>query len=306
MKEDIMMTIKALIKRHPVRIYFVLTFILSWGSLILLSGGPSGFPKTKEQFERMLPLFIPVVLAGPSIASILLTAFVSGKAGFGELLSRLFRWRVDIVWYAVAFLTAPLVLRGELLLLSLFSPRFLPGLFTSGDKASLLVMGATAGLIVGIFEELGWTGFATARLRRRYGVLTTGLIVGVVWGAWHIFLNVVWVSGVYSGGLPPALFLTARGVGDLVGLLPAFRVLMVWVYDRTGSLLVAMLMHASLTASTMILEPPGIPGVSLLVYDVVSAAAMWIVVAAVVVARRGQFSRRGNELEQATMADRAG
>ena len=28
---------------------------------------------------------------------------------------------------------------------------------------------------------------------------------------------------------------------------------MVWVYDRTGSLLVAMLMHASLTASTLIL-----------------------------------------------------
>ena len=30
---------------------------------------------------------------------------------------------------------------------------------------------------------------------------------------------------------------------------------MVWVYDRTGSLLVAMLMHASLTASMLILGP---------------------------------------------------
>ena len=32
-------------------------------------------------------------------------------------------------------------------------------------------------------------------------------------------------------------------------MLPAYRVLMVWVYDRTGSLLVAILMHASLTAT---------------------------------------------------------
>jgi hypothetical protein len=38
--------------------------------------------------------------------------------------------------------------------------------------------------------------------------------------------------------------------------LTAYRVLMVWVYDRTGSLLVAWLRHASLTASlAFILRP---------------------------------------------------
>ena len=41
-----------------------------------------------------------------------------------------------------------------------------------------------AGLMVGIFEELGWTGFAIPRLRLRYNVFTTGIIVGLVWGAW--------------------------------------------------------------------------------------------------------------------------
>jgi membrane protein implicated in regulation of membrane protease activity len=66
---------------------------------------------------------------------------------------------------------------------------------------------------------------------------------------------------------------------------------MVWVYDHTGSLLVAMLMHASLTASTLILGPLAISGVSLLIYGLVSAAALWAVVAAVVMANRGQFSR---------------
>ena len=42
--------------------------------------------------------------------------------------------------------------------------------------------------------------------------------------------------------------------------LPAYRVLMVWVYDRTGSVLVAMLMHVSLTASTLILQPLDVAG----------------------------------------------
>jgi hypothetical protein len=41
------------------------------------------------------------------------------------------------------------------------------------------------------------------------------------------------------------------GVSLLVGQWPAYRVLMVWVYDRTGSLLVAMLMHARLSACTV-------------------------------------------------------
>jgi membrane protease YdiL (CAAX protease family) len=284
--EDIMTTIKTFIKKHSVPTYFALTFAISWGGLLLVSGGPGGFPDTKEQFERQLPLFIPLLLAGPSVAGILLTILADGRAGFRELLSRLCRWRVGIRWYAVAFLTAPLVLTGILLALSQASLEFLPGIVARSDKASLLLMGIVAGLVVGLFEELGWTGFATPRLRLRYGIVATGLIVGVLWGGWHVFLNAIWVGKAYSGGLSPALFLAARGFGDLVGLLPAFRVLTVWVYDRTGSLLVAMLMHASLTASTMIVEPLGISGVTLLIYDLVSAAAMWIVVASFAVGQQ--------------------
>ena len=74
--------------------------------------------------------------------------------------------------------------------------------------------------------------------------LTTGLIVGVLWGAWH-FLVIFWGSGTFLRSAPAGP-LPARG--PLLLCLPAFRVLMVWVYDRTGSLLVAMLMHASLVS----------------------------------------------------------
>ncbi|MEJ2366246.1 MAG: CPBP family glutamic-type intramembrane protease, partial [Deltaproteobacteria bacterium] len=102
--------------------------------------------------------------------------------------------------------------------------------------------GICAGLVVGLCEKPGWTALATPRLRQRYGVVATRLLLGALWGGWHIFLNAVWVSRALSGGLSPALFVTARGLGDLVGLLPAFGVLMVWVYDRAGSLLAAMLM----------------------------------------------------------------
>lgn len=36
------------------------------------------------------------------------------------------------------------------------------------------------------FEELGWTAYLTGPMQEKYGILKTGLIIGSVWGAWHI------------------------------------------------------------------------------------------------------------------------
>jgi membrane protease YdiL (CAAX protease family) len=273
-KEDIV----TFIKKRPVLTYFALAFIISWGAILIVVG-PGGIPVSAEQFA-MLGL---AMLLGPSVAGLLLTGLVSGRAGFRELLSRLFGWRVGARWYAVALLTAPLSTAAVLLALSFLSPVFLPAIVTSNDRVSLLLMGIAAALAVGIFEELGWTGFAIPRLRRRHGVLATGLIVGVLWGAWHFLL--FWESDSFSGVLPLALLL-AR----LFSWLPAYRVLMVWVYDHTDSLLVAMLMHVSLVASTLVVSPP-LTGMPLLTYILVRAAVLWAIVAAVAVANRGQLSR---------------
>jgi hypothetical protein len=79
----------------------------------------------------------------------------------------------------------------------------------------------------------------------------------------------------------------------LIAVLPVFRVLMVWVYDRTESLLVAMLMHASLTACTTAILVPLATGMSRAIYYFVLAAALWIVVAVVALANGGHLSRPG-------------
>jgi hypothetical protein len=73
-----------------------------------------------------------------------------------------------------------------------------------------------------------------------------------------------------------------------VASLPAYRVLMVWLHDRTGSLLQAMLMHASFSASMLILQPPSSSLVAGLTWNLVLAALLWGVVGAVALARRGR------------------
>jgi membrane protease YdiL (CAAX protease family) len=279
-----MTTIKTFIKRHPLPTYFALTFAISWGCILIVIG-PGGFLGTTEIPEVLLPFVYLATLAGPSVAGILLTGLVDGRAGFREIGSRLLRWRVGVHWYAVALLTAPLLITAILFALSLTSPVFVPAIVTVDNKASLLLTGIVMGLVVGFFEELGWTGFAVPRLRPRYGVLATGLIVGFLWGAWHFPLFAG--SGSSSGALPPALYLAVL----LFSFLPPYRVLMVWVLDRTRSLLVVMLMHAPLAASQLTLIPLAISGVHVVTYDLVFAAALWVFVVAVAVANRGQLEK---------------
>lgn len=285
-----MKIIQAYIKRHPVLSYYALTFAISWGGFLIAAwAGTDGFSPTPEQLQTLIPYAVPAMLLGPSIASVLVTSLVDGRDGLRALRSRLLTWRVDARWYAFALLTTPLVFTAALLALAFTSPVYLPRIVTTSDKSMLLLTGIIVGLGAGIFEEIGWTGCAIPRLRARHGVLATGLLVGVLWGAWHFLMN-YWASGVTSGELALRIFMPTWFVGILVGQLTAFRILMVWVYERTASLLLAILMHVSFAASTIILLPP-VPGLASVALSFVPAAGLWAVVGAVAVINHGQLSR---------------
>jgi membrane protease YdiL (CAAX protease family) len=277
------MTIKAIVKQHPILTYYALAFVISWGAILILVG-PRGFLATTSTSPSFALVGFASLL-GPSLAGVLLTGFLDGKAGWRDLLARLRRWRVGVRWYAVALLTAPLVTILTLLALSLASPAFVPAIVTADDTASLLLSGIAVGLIVPVFEEVGWTGFATPRLRLHHGVLDTGLIMGLLWGAWHLPLFAD--SAASSGSIPSALFMAAM----LFSWLPPYRVLMVWVYDRTQSILVVMLMHMPIVVSQFVLTPEGISGEAMFTSLIATGAALWLVVGAVALANGGHITQ---------------
>jgi pimeloyl-ACP methyl ester carboxylesterase/membrane protease YdiL (CAAX protease family) len=261
-----------LISRHPLVAYYVATFALSWGGFLAVVG-PSSLSNTNWQAEGKFLSAIMVMLAGPSIAGLLLIGLVDGRAGYRDLFSRLRKWRVGIRWYVIAILPAPLVSGGILFTLSMTSP-----LLIADNKAAVLLGGLGAAATT-ILEEIGWTGFAVPRLRRRYSVAMTGIIVGLLWGIWH-FLQQVFVGGTYAGGIPLPAFLVLSVFAGVANL-TAYRILMVWVYDRTASLIVTTLMHGMLTASTIFWFTPIATGVLFLANIWLAAAAMWLLVGAV-------------------------
>jgi membrane protease YdiL (CAAX protease family) len=95
-------------------------------------------------------------------------------------------------------------------------------------------------LILGpLGEELGWRGYALPRLLQRFSPLAASLILGVIWGVWH--LPSFFVSSLVQSSLAIPVF--------LFGAL-CMSILATWLYLHTGgSVLITVLFHLAFNAS---------------------------------------------------------
>jgi membrane protease YdiL (CAAX protease family) len=275
---------KKLAIKYPVATYYIITFIISWGGLILLIGGP-GKISSQPANVPFLPLYL-LTVAGPISAGVLLTGLYHGKNGYRDLLSRLFKWRIAFKWYAVALVVTPLTVFAALFALSLFSPVFMPGIFTSGNnpvgsafgipgdnKVILVLFVFMLGLFNGFVEEVGWTGFATPRLGQSQNLFKTSIGLGIMWGLWHLLSNYLG-SAADAGTVPLFVYIPVI----LFSFLPPFRIIMTWVYRHTGSLFVAILMHASLDLFWILSMPIAITGKERVVWYLLWAVVLWGIV----------------------------
>jgi len=276
-----MLKIKAFVKRHPVLVYYALVFAISWGCILIVLG-PGGFLGTSVTTQTQLFVGGPISLLGPSISGVLLTGLIYGKPGLRLLLSRLLKWRVMAGWYALVFLIAPVLTTISLLALSIT-----PAIVTAEDKVGMLFSGIALGFFSSpFFEELGWTGFATPELRKRFSVLETGLIMGLLWGVWRF--PIFSASARDSTSLPPALFMAVL----LFSWLLPYRVLMVWVYDHTKSLLLSILMHVPLIVGQFVLWPSDSTSAQIVSGTLVFTATLWALVVLVFAVGRGSLKAR--------------
>ncbi len=251
--------------KNPTTLFFLLVFVISW-SLIYILFGSEGIPATKENQE-----FIGMtILLGPSIAGLLLIILYDKVPGLKLLGSRLVKFKVNIRWYFVALLTAPLTTFLTVLILTFFVENVRPNFMLTDDIMGSVSLGLIGGMFVGFFEELGWTGFAMPKLLKKHGIFYTGLVIGMVWGAWHFIL--FWEYNSFKD-LIPFLLLVAR----LFSWLPAYRILMVWLYKNTNSHFLVVLMHLALVASLAIIDPI-LDGKELLIYILIRAIILWVLV----------------------------
>ena len=97
-------------------------------------------------------------------------------------------------------------------------------------------------------EELGWRGFALPHLQRDHSALGASLVIGAIWGCWHLPLYLVGTD-FRSPSIFPAFVLAVI----------APSVICTWMYNSTGgSLLIVVLYHAAANLPvTLLLAPLG-------------------------------------------------
>ena len=92
-----------------------------------------------------------------------------------------------------------------------------------------------------IAEEFGWRGFALPKLQARIGALYAGLLIGVIWGLWHLPFFIFPEGASVIGNIPFVWYLP---------LVTAWSVLFTWIYNNTnGSVLMMILFHAAINTT---------------------------------------------------------
>jgi membrane protease YdiL (CAAX protease family) len=176
---------------------------------------------------------------GPALAAGIVLS-VSGDS-LRDWVGRVVRWRVHPKWYAAAIGIPVLVALGSGAVLQLVGGPvdFAAFAFDPLTLGVGILLGSTIG---GGQEELGWRGFAQPELQEQYGGLWAAVIIGVLWGGWHLplFFDPTAIHSQWPLSSQLAYF---------VGIV-AFSILIGWVYNGSGgSILLAMLMHGTENAA---------------------------------------------------------
>lgn len=205
---------------RQVIIFLVGTFTLTWLAFLPVILG--WVHSESATGTVLLPL---IGIGAPTWIAYVVAALGSGRPGVRWLWRRGLRWQVGLRWYLVVLLLPALAFGASWLLVSgptasQFGP-WLPALIS--------------GLLAGLLEEYGWSGFAFPGLQARYGFVRAGIAMGFVVAFWHLPLF-------FTPGQPQSNF---AFLPFLLTLIPV-RILFGWVYNVTGgSVLLTVLLHAS-------------------------------------------------------------
>ena len=209
--------------KKDLSIFFILTFFISWVLWI-----PMIFVGAENFFLRVGGTY------GPLIAALLVTGKREKRSGVKTLLMPLLHWRVPIFWYLFTLFSTAIF---TLLSIWIYQKSQHTSLVFNDIREIYLVIPVALYILVFsvLGEETGWRGYALPRLQHKYGALVASIIIGLIWGVWH--LPLFFIDGNFHKLIPFWLFLVQE---------VSLSIVLTWIFNRTGgSLLLIHLFHTA-------------------------------------------------------------
>jgi len=229
------------LKKYSLSLYFVIAIALPMVTTIIVAS-VAGLPSdiVVNEMSAAAVVVVMAMVHAPTIAAMIVVFRSRGFDGIKTLFRQLKYWKFAPHWYLRAILIFPATMLAVLFVLSFFSSNFAPVL-----TLSIMAFGA---LFSPLWEEIGWTGFATPVMLKRWSPLQVGLLLGFLHAMWHLPAT-IYGAGVFHGDLFIVNFLVTS-VG-IVGL----RIVTIWIYMRTSSLVLGWLTHVGFTGGQLLLVP---------------------------------------------------
>jgi len=245
------------VSRHAALLVGGGAFVFAWALWAPLLGrnvNPAGVPS---------PDFLILALAGgmmPSFAALVWRLF-GGRLN-PDVRAGLERTSSYPAWLGACLILTPVLSVAGLGLQIVCGIRF-----EFGNVPSRLALGLAWPVMASLGEEFGWRGVLLPALRGRFGLLGSALLVGAVWGLWH--LPVDWIGLQSQGAWFWPQFLIQGPV-----VLTAHSLIIAWLWMKTGGrTLTAIVYHFGITASAILLsnQAAGLTGSETLAADALAA-----------------------------------
>ena len=289
-----MTTLRTRIAAHPTVAFFLLAFAMSW--TLMAPAMVAGLDSLAA-----LPFFLGVWAPAAAAAIVVRVTGGSIKAWLRDIM----RWRVGARYYALALgfpialavvATAGFALAGESLDFGLVGER----------AAAFLPLLVFCLLVNGGPEEPAWRGFALPRLQERFSPVRATVVLGTIWGLWH--LPLLLVEDNVNHDLA-ALAFAGMLVWTLAGF-TAYAFTYTYLWNRTRSAFLCMLLHASYNTAlgVVILRPPDeLVGDAYVAISLALTGTLWLVAIGLIAATRGRLGLAfdSGPIPAASRSDRA-
>jgi membrane protease YdiL (CAAX protease family) len=210
------------------KIYFLLTYLVFWVLLGL----------TGLMISLNVPLLLQTILKNvcawsPTLVILILFKKLYPDFTIKEYLKLHFSQKINPRVFLISFLLQVLILVTVVLAFFMINSKPLNTMtfISISTIIPVIIIDLTSGALG---EELGWRGYALNLLQKKYVPLKAGMIVGVIWGLWHLPLMLL--SG-YTG-----LDLLYYFIAFMVAIISA-SIIITFFYNKSKNILIAMWIH---------------------------------------------------------------